>query len=172
MQDPKIRHLGTIAQLCLAVSSQLRHILTIGKKVVKHQYILHVSRKYGELQPTSGWDPFISLGHPSRFQWASHLGFVTAATSLNRSQPNFARCLAISWAGTLYIHFRRLLCRSGIFPGAKFTLRPSPAFFYIGSVTARHSSNGRTNCGLEQMVQPIFSRAAMTLGIVPHSSFI
>jgi len=24
-------------------------------------------------------------------------------------QPNFARCLAISWADTLYIHFRGLL---------------------------------------------------------------
>ena len=42
MQDPnkppKIRHLGTIAQLCLAISSQLRHISTIGEKLVKQQY--------------------------------------------------------------------------------------------------------------------------------------
>jgi len=30
----KIRHLGTIAQLCWAVSSQLRHISTIGKKLL------------------------------------------------------------------------------------------------------------------------------------------
>jgi len=30
-----------------------------------------------------------------------------------------------------------------ILPGAKFTLRPSLAFFYIGSVTVRHSSSGR-----------------------------
>ena len=28
----KNRHLGTIAQLCRAVSSQLRHVSTIGKK--------------------------------------------------------------------------------------------------------------------------------------------
>jgi len=32
---PKIRHLGTIAQLCRAMSSQLRHISTIEKKLVK-----------------------------------------------------------------------------------------------------------------------------------------
>ena len=35
MQDAKIaknRHLGTIAQICRAISAQLRHILTIGKK--------------------------------------------------------------------------------------------------------------------------------------------
>ena len=39
----KNRHLGTIAQLCRAISSQLRHVSTIGKKLVKHQYILYMS---------------------------------------------------------------------------------------------------------------------------------
>ena len=38
----KNRHLGTIGQLCRAISSQLRHVSTIGKKVVNHQYVLHV----------------------------------------------------------------------------------------------------------------------------------
>jgi len=32
----------------------------------------------------------------------SRLGLVTAGTLLNGSQSNFARCLAVSWAGTLY----------------------------------------------------------------------
>jgi len=36
---PKICHLGTIAQLCRAISSQLRHVLTIGKRLVKQQYL-------------------------------------------------------------------------------------------------------------------------------------
>jgi len=36
----KNRHLGTIAQLCPAVSSQPRHVSTIGKKLVKQQYVL------------------------------------------------------------------------------------------------------------------------------------
>jgi len=39
----KSRHLGTIAQHCRAISSQRRHISTIGKKVVKQQYLLHMS---------------------------------------------------------------------------------------------------------------------------------
>jgi len=82
-------------------------------------------------------------GTPANFNGFSRLGFVTAATSLTAGQPNFARCLAVSWAGTLYIHFRELLPPDGILPGAKFTLRPSLAFAYIGSVTARHSSSGR-----------------------------
>jgi len=33
-KSPKNRHLGTMAQLRRAVSSQLRHVLTIGKKRV------------------------------------------------------------------------------------------------------------------------------------------
>jgi len=31
IQDAKNRHFGTIEQLCRAVSSQLRHVSTIGK---------------------------------------------------------------------------------------------------------------------------------------------
>jgi len=34
MQDPKTRHLGTCPQLCRAISLQLRHISTIGKKLL------------------------------------------------------------------------------------------------------------------------------------------
>jgi len=32
--DPKNRHLGTIPQLCRAISSQLEHVSTIGKNVL------------------------------------------------------------------------------------------------------------------------------------------
>jgi len=39
MQDAKNRHLRTIAQLCRAISLQLRHVSTIGKKHVKQQYL-------------------------------------------------------------------------------------------------------------------------------------
>jgi len=48
-KSSKIRHLGTIAQLCRAVSSQLKHVSTIGKKLVKQQYLLHMSSEYGPL---------------------------------------------------------------------------------------------------------------------------
>jgi len=52
--DAKNRHSGTIAQRCRAESSQLRHVSTIGKKLVKQQYVVHMSLQYGELRPTSG----------------------------------------------------------------------------------------------------------------------
>jgi len=77
------RHLRTIAQLCRAVSLELKHVSTIGKKVVEQQYVFHMSPQYGELQRINGWHQFGSLGHPSKFQRVSHLAFVTAATSLN-----------------------------------------------------------------------------------------
>jgi len=64
-KSPKIRHLGTIAQLCRAMSSRVRYVSTIGKKLVKRQYLPHMSLQYGELRPTSGWDRFVSWGHPS-----------------------------------------------------------------------------------------------------------
>jgi len=49
--------------------------------------------------------------------------------------------LAVSWAAALYIHFRGRLRPNEILPRAKFTLHPSLAFSYIGSITARLSSS-------------------------------
>ena len=62
-------HLGTIAQLCRPVSLQLRHISTIGKKLVKQQYVLHVSPQCAELGPLAAERLFeaplqISTGAP------------------------------------------------------------------------------------------------------------
>jgi len=85
----KIRYLRTIVQLCQAVSLQLRHVSTIGKKLVKQQYFPHMSSQYGEVQPTSGWDRFSCLEHPSKFQLVLRLGFVTARHSSSGRQPNF-----------------------------------------------------------------------------------
>ena len=99
----KNRDLRTIA-LCPAISAQLSHASTIGKKLVKQHYLLQMFVQYGELRSTTGWDRFASLGHPVTFQRVSHLGFVTTATLLNGRQPNFVRCLAVAWAGTLYIY--------------------------------------------------------------------
>ena len=53
-KSQKFRHLGAITQLCRAISSQVRHISTIGKKLVKQQYLLYMSSQYGELRLTTG----------------------------------------------------------------------------------------------------------------------
>ena len=60
--------------------------------------------------------------------------------------------------------------RYGILPGAKFTLRPSLALSYIGSVTARHPSSGhQTNCGVKQRAPSILGRAAITVKLASHT---
>jgi len=157
----KNRHLGTIPQLCRAISSQLRHVSTIGKKLVKQQYLLHMAN-FNLLAAE-----IVSLvwGTPTNFN-----GFVTAATSLNGSQPNYAQCLALTWAGRLYIHFRRLLLRSGILPGAKFTVRPlslALSYWQRYCTAVEHWVRAKL-CGVEHRAPPIFSRATITLGTGPH----
>ena len=89
--DAKTRHLGTIAQLCRVISLQLRHVSTIGKKTCYTEISPHMSLQYGELRPISGWDRFVSLGHPSKFQRLSRLrSFVIARYFSSGRQPNFA----------------------------------------------------------------------------------
>jgi len=86
---PKIRQLGSIAQICRAISSQLRHISTVGETLLNSN-APHMTSQYGELRPTSGWYLLASLGHPCKFQRVSRLGSVTARDSSSGRQPNFA----------------------------------------------------------------------------------
>ena len=88
-KSTKIRHLRIIAQLCRALYSQLRHVSTTGK-IVKQQYLPHISLQYGERRPTSGLDLLASLGHPSKFQRLSRLCSVTARHSGSGREPNYA----------------------------------------------------------------------------------
>jgi len=64
-KSPIIRHLGTIAQFCPSISLQLRHVSPIGKKLVKQQYLPHISSQYGKLRPTNGRDRSGRFGHRS-----------------------------------------------------------------------------------------------------------
>ena len=73
----------------------------------------------------------MSLGTPANFNGFRVLASLLHRRPLNGSQPNFARCLAISCAGTLYIHFWGFLPPNGSLLHAKFTLRASLAFSYI-----------------------------------------
>ena len=61
----KNRHLDTIAQLCRAISLQLRHVSTIGKKLVKQQYLPHMSLQYGELGPLAAEIVLLVWGTPA-----------------------------------------------------------------------------------------------------------
>jgi len=111
--DGKTRHLGTIAQICRAISSQLRYVSTIGKKLVKQQYL--PTRPYNMVNfgPLAAEIVSLVWGTAANFK-----GFRVLAALLHVLQQ---------WAS------------------AKF-------------------------CGVEQRAPPVFGRAAITLGIGPHSS--
>jgi len=133
----KNRH---IAQLCRAISSQLRHVSTIGTNLLSgntSSICFHNMANFGPLtaeicwrvwgSPTKFWNVFrvlASLLH--RRRW----------TEVNQLCTMFGRLL--HWYTTYT--FLGLLSH-GILPAAKFTLRPRLAFYYIGSITARHSSS-------------------------------
>jgi len=174
MQDPKNRQKVAIwAPSHKFVGLYLRNKGTYrqsAKKLVKQQCISQMSSQYGEHRPTSRWDPLASFGHPCKFQRFSRLDSVTAATSLIGGQPNFARCLAVTWAGRLCIHFRRLLPRNGILPRAKFTLRPpSLALSYWQRYCTALEQWARDKlCGVEHRAPPIW--ATIKLGNGPHST--
>jgi len=74
----KNRHLRTIAQGCPVISSQRRHLLTIGKNLLNS----NISSTY---VLTNGCDRLVSLGHPSKFQRVSRLGFVRPILHRRRS---------------------------------------------------------------------------------------
>jgi len=104
----KIRHLGTIAQLCRALSSQLRHVSTIGKKLVKQQYLLHIPTIWRIL--AHKWlRSVLEFEAPQQnsMTFASCLHYCSDVAQ--RTSTKLCTCTAASCAGTLCIHFRGIL---------------------------------------------------------------
>jgi len=97
----KNRHLDTIAQLCRAISSQLRHILTIRKKLVKQQYVLQTSPQYGELRPLVAEIDLPVWGTPANFN-----GFRVLAALLHGSK-------VVGISQTAALNRGRHLCSAG-----------------------------------------------------------
>ena len=90
MQDPKILHLDTIAQLCLAISSQLRQLSTIGKKLVKQQCsptCLHNMVIFGPLAAEICWRVWGTSANFNRFPV---LAALLHGTPSNGRQTSFA----------------------------------------------------------------------------------
>ena len=93
----KIRHLGIITHLCRAMTSQLRHISTIWKMFKNNISSTYPHNMVNLNLPTAEIGSLV-WGTPANFN-----RFRVLASLLRcGGQPNFARCLAVSWAGTLY----------------------------------------------------------------------
>ena len=70
------------------------------KKLVKQQYLPHMSLQYGELRPTSGWDRFVSLGHPANFNGFRILAAIlhSQTAALNRGRHLYSAGRPSHWA--------------------------------------------------------------------------
>jgi len=118
MQDAKNRHLGTIAQLCRALSLQLWHVSTIGKKTLNSNISSrrpHNMVCFGALTAEIGLPVWGTPGNFNRFHVLASLVHRCRSSEANQT----ARSLAVSCAGTLYIHVGGLLPPDGIFLRAK-----------------------------------------------------
>jgi len=80
----KIRHLGTITQLCRAVSSELSHVSTIGKNLLNRNFSRTCPHNMMAAESGS------LVWAPQLIQRVSHLGSDTAQHSSSGRQPNFA----------------------------------------------------------------------------------
>ena len=116
------------------------------QKLVKQQYLFHMPPNMVNFGPSASEIGSLVCGTPENFN-----GFRVLASLLQRRRsteanqtlhdvlpsPGLVHCIYIFfWGGAL-------LPRYGILTGVQFTLRPSLALSYIGSITARHSSSGR-----------------------------
>jgi len=70
------------------------------KKLVKQQYLPHMFLQYGKLRPTSGWDRFVSLGHPTNFNGFHVLAALlhSHAAALNRRRHLYSAGRPSRWA--------------------------------------------------------------------------
>jgi len=156
IQDAKItqnRHLRAITPLCMSYIFATKALIDNWKKLLSSNITSrcpHNIVKFGPLTAEIGSGVW---GTPANFN-----GFRVLALLLQRchlitgGQPNLARRLSVSWAGTLFIHFRELLPPDGILPGAKFTLCPKSCvlLYWQRYCTALEQPASAKICGVLQ----------------------
>jgi len=160
------------------LSSQLRHVSTIGEKLVKQQYLVQTFPQYGELRRTNGWDLLVGLGHPCKFN-----GFRVLASLLQRRRsPEANQTLHDVWPSPGLVHY--IYTFGGSWPLTEFCpmqnslyvqvlrsrilaalLHGTPAAG-VSQTLPRGTRNGIAE--LSQRAPPIFGRAGIMLGIGPH----
>jgi len=122
--DVKNRHLGTIAQFCLAISSQLKHESTIRKKLVNSNVSSTCAHNMANFSPITAEICWRVWGTPANFN-----GFRVLPSLLQRHRsPEANQTLHDVWPSSWllhYIDFWRLLPSDRILPGAKFILHPT-----------------------------------------------
>jgi len=73
-KSPYRHHRTTLSGYIFATKARINN----RKKLVKQQYVLQMSPTTWWTLANSGWDHFVSLGHPTKFLLVSRLGSITA----------------------------------------------------------------------------------------------
>jgi len=159
---PKNRHLGTIVQLCRAVSSQLRHIQTIGKSLLNSSMFSTCPHNMANFISLTAEIDLPLWGTPANFN-----GFrVLAALLQRRRSPEANQTFHDNWPSPRLVHYMGLYIFRGSWRLAEFChvqnslYVQSLEFSYTSNVTTRHSSSGR---------RPNFARRGTRNGIMELS---
>jgi len=96
------RHMGTTAQLCRAISSQLRHVSTIGKKLLSSNLSCTCPHNMVNFGPLTAEIDSGVWGTPANFNWFRVLAALLHGIYSSGRQPNFAA-----------LNRRRHLCSAG-----------------------------------------------------------
>jgi len=139
----KNHHLRTIAQLCRAVSLQLRHVSTIRKNFLKSSMSSTCPHNVANFGPLTAEIGSRVSGSPANFS-----GFRILPSLLQQCHsPEANQTFHDVWPypGWYIIYtFSGGSCTLTEFCQVQNSpLHPCLAFFYIGSVTARHCRSGR-----------------------------
>jgi len=167
-----------IAQLCRAISSQLRHVMTIGKNMLNSNIsptCLHNMVNFGPLTAEICWRV---SGTPANFNGLR----IFASLLQRRHSTEVNQTLHNVWPSPGLVHFPGLLPRNGVLPRANSlcvqVLRcPILAALLHGTraVGVSESLRRRTRNGIRNFCRGrhLYSAAwaAITLGISPHSSY-
>ena len=184
IQDTKNCHPHTIVQLCQAISLQLRHILTIWKKLVRQQYLLHMFSQYGELTAEIDWWVWGSPATFDRFRIFASLLHRHYSMEVNQTLPDV-------WLSPGLVHYIYTLwgsCTVTEFSKCKIYFAPNSwvllywqhycmaleqwASAKLCSVVHGMELRNFRSSSFSTEDATYIPRAAITLGIGLHSTFL
>jgi len=106
-KSPKSRDLGTIAQICRAISSQLRHVSTIGKKYLLHSNVSprcrHNMVNIGPLAAEICWRVWGTPANFNGFRVLAALLHGTRAVGTNQTLRRWAQGTTYIWQGDHHV---------------------------------------------------------------------
>jgi len=123
-------HLHTIWHnfVGLYLRSYGRHVLTIGKKLIKQQYLLHMSSQYSELRPLTaeiGWRVWDTSADFNRFHVLASLFFTIWSTAFNRRRHVHSAGRPSRWASAHFLVLSNVYRYAGPPPDTRVTLYTS-----------------------------------------------